>query len=988
MSGTVIRIGRYRASNGPDLAIVYGNQQTASHTNPKSPANGVPLIAYSMGAWVGRYSGAATGRLAIMGTDGSNNIRNPIRRTVEFSPTANYMDAAGGQLITANLESPVALTWDEVYAVAAVARNGDLGIAMIQASAISETDETFWRKDTSGTTFVDAIGSARSNEGQLMIHVNAEQNIKPNLPTGLSPSGSNLLISTKPTLTANFSDPNEVLNNGAAYDKLTSTKVTVRTGSATGTIVWQSTYNNSASEQAAKRSSVVCGVTLSYGVTYYYTVEHKDIGGLWSSVASTSFSIKSPNAEPYAPDQLAPSGSISNNDLTPVLSFRHRDPDGNSASNAQVVVQRVSNSAQMWNKTWPTSVANNGTTSIVYAGLTLAYNEAYRFQARTQDSAGAWGDWSAWTTFTVTSLSAVEAPSSPVGYQASQTPANIVAKYTHGSGVAANAFKVQLQNENGGVLGTTGWISKSVASGANVTLTWAETGFNNRSWGDKLKIAVKARDTNGVESPSWSPAVAFNINAAPSIPSGLTPNGPAYSTRPLLIVTNVTDADTTQNPKSSLVVKAILTTNAGTFTRTMTWNSTKSRWEYQTTATDLPTQSSFVNTWQAYSYDGIVYSGEKTVEADAGKSSIATFVYDAVPTVAITAPTGTIENSQPIVTWTSSAPQASYRVYGYMGGVLVYDSGVVTSSTLSHTIDPTKFLDGERWNTGETLTLEVRSTNTTALTGTSAQVDVLLLYTPPNPLPLTGQGMSLPETVQTNAMELWHEPTDVANENFEGYVWRRIALTDDLSTVEGSEVTLAVVKNAAVTRLIDASVASRQVYRWSVTVRERRGNDIVESTPETFEGRVTWDGIVIHIPADPLNTAVELAWSTGGANYTADYEWSRQTAEHEALTGDSLFTLGKKLKKGASGTFELMDDEAATAEERLATLHHVYLTQGGEIDGTPHVACWRSGRGGVNGILYGMLEANPSITYDEGGLYELSIGIREAKYTLGVEVDQ
>lgn len=1071
---------------------MYYDDQLASFTTPASHSSRV--ILYEAGSWVGRYSGVPVARIILLGVT-SGRPGTPVAYTNEFSPSVGYTGAGGGQSVTVALTQPYLTTANYDYTVGLMNSHSSaiLGVAMYQAQDISENNESFYRKDNFGTTPVEMGGSAVTNEGQLVAWFNGEVNVAPNNPSSLSPSGANLNIGRNPTLTAVFEDANRVLNNGVAWDRVTRTRVWLRTGSTSGANVFTpKEWANNSTEQANRKSSVSTGLNLSYGVTYYYGVQHQDRGGLWSNVTWVSFSIKdpndppsapdsltpsgsvvssltpsmrfrhrdpngnnsskarievqtsggsarwdytwsvavanngyitrtyagnalaygtsyrfrtktwdsagyegawsgwqtftlvSPNTAPYAPDQISPNGSITG-DLTPLLSMRHRDPDGNSTSNAKMQVRRKSDNTMMLDKVWATSVAHNGYVNRNYDGLTLAYNTTYQFRGQTQDSAGAWGGYSAWVDFTITSLSSVDEPTSPSGWQATTTPANVVAVYRHNSGVSSQAFRVRLLNSTGSTIATSAWVNKTVANGGVVTLTWAELGFGARAWGANEQVIVQSRDANGVESPSWSPASKFNINAAPSVPSGLTPNGSASPALPKLIVTNVTDADTVQDPKSSLIVKAVLTTSAGTFTRTMTWVAASNRWEYQTTVTELPAKSTFQNTWQAYAGDGSVWSGGKNVEAEAVKSGVATFVYDAVPEVLFNGPASPIETTQPTITWLVDQPQQSYRVRGYMGEVLVYDSGTVTSTTPSHLVIPGNFLGGEAWNTGETITFEISVTSTSAITGTSTPTDILLDYTPPGSLPLFGEAVPLPQTTQPSAFLLWHEPTAVLNENFEGYVWSRWEIDDVGNEVAGSRFILKFITNPAHTTLLDAEVESHKRYRWSVFVRERRGNDIVSSAPSTFEGSVQWDGIILHAPHNPEQTAVELNWSTAGDDYRPQYQWLRNSLDFEAVNGERIFSIGKKIHTDSAGSFEIINDDVATAEQRLATLHYLYRLQGGEIDGEPHTACWRSGRGGVNGIVYGMLTDDPNITFDDDGWYMLDIGIRSAAYTFGYQ---
>lgn len=938
-----------------------------------------------MGIWAGKYSGSPVGRLAIFdgNTPPTSSQRGAIRaQTNEFTPTVNYTGGGGGASIdNIALTAPhIIYGSSELLAVGVAARAGDIGHSMFQASAITEPDERFYRKNISGTTFQELYGSSASNEGQLNIWINAEANVLPNAPTSLSPSGSNLLISRTPTLTGNFSDSNETLNNGLAFDKLTRTQVEVRLGSVSGTVIWSGEWANSSGEQTAKKSSIVCGATLNYDTTYYYRVRHTDIigayAGTWGTWAGTTFSIKSPNTPPYAPDQLSPTGTISGG-LTPVLSMRHRDPDGNNSSMAQQQVIIHSSGASRMDKTWEVVAGNNGTISSTYNGATLAYNTTYAWRGRTMDSQGSWGTWSDWVTFLITSLASVDAPTSPSGWQSSTTPANVVAVYRHNNGKNSNGFKVRLINNVGQVIWTSSsWIAKTVAPNGTVTLTWAEIGYGAVANGTFLTLQVLARDVDNIEATSWSPAVAFNINAAPNVPTPVSPtNGWAGSVRPDLDVT-ATDPD---NGVTQVEIR--IHTNEATPLVVGTWNGTLVSGNlYRLLATTY--QASMPN-YGSYKFSARAYDGYLWSDWSAWRN----FEYAEVPSVTISAPAGpTVATAAPVFTWTS-ATQVAWRMQGWDGARLVYDTGVIENTNKTHTIQIAMYWQGgERWNNGEAFNWIVNVRNSAGLWGASAARTLQLVYVPPTALPVTGTPYQLPQTTQENAMSLNIPQTDVSIGNFQNYHWYRAKVDIEDAIISGTQVHLASVPNIASTAFIDAGVVSGQRYAWWALVEEQRGNDLVYSNPVYFYGSVEWDGVVVHAPYDPLNTALELRWSLGDADYDPESRLVRPMEYVDALNGERIFFMGRKLSRDQHGSFEVVDDEGiATVQDRINTLMHLLKLQGGDIDGIPHVACWRNGRGhAINDAIYGVINPDVSVTQDEDGWYELDITLLESGYVEGV----
>ena len=110
--------------------------------------------------------------------------------------------------------------------------------------------------------------------------------------------------------------------------------------------------------------------------------------------------------------------------------------------------------------------------------------------------------------------------------------------------------------------------------------------------------------------------------------------------------------------EQGLLVKFRIKTAAGAAiaTRTATWNASTQRFIYQTVAGDFP-QSFADYTWDAYAFDGTVYSGGTTVEASAANAADRKIHLRARPASRHHQPaTGIITTNTPTITWTVSGP--------------------------------------------------------------------------------------------------------------------------------------------------------------------------------------------------------------------------------------------------------------------------------------------------------------------------------------------
>jgi hypothetical protein len=504
------------------------------------------------------------------------------------------------------------------------------------------------------------------------------------------------------------------------------------------------------------------------------------------------------NEAPRVPVNRTPSGSISS--TTPQLEgdFRDRNgtwgpandgyDDGDRMSAYRVQVRRVSDLATMWAPSAFTATALERSAdrfSVAYAGTALVRGTAYEWRCQVRDDFNEWGDWSDWLTFTPANLGLVTLAGDPSG-KVDNTFPDLDFTWTHQTGLSTNAIEARIY-QGASIVRSSATTAKTVASGASATATWTELGLGAvLPTGIAYTYRIRGRDTNNAWS-DWSAARSFSVDAPPSIPDGLSPaNGEIVTSYPLLTF-QMTDQD--DDTSTGLVGKVRIKNSAGAvlFTRDATLNTITGFWEYQTTGTDLVTFADY--RWDAYGYDGFLYSGNKSVEASATKSDEEQFTFADGPTVTITSPAdaSTVTSSTPTVTWTASA-QNRYRLTVYLAGTNTdkYTRGPLVSAATSWQI-PAGYL---RNNTAYDIELWVEDSG--LLTGTSQRVTVTTDFTGPDaatgvsavPVSIGNDPFPTAITVQWDATT---EPggtfvgTYVYRDDIEGFPYRIFTSTETTS---------------------------------------------------------------------------------------------------------------------------------------------------------------------------------------------------------------
>jgi len=561
------------------------------------------------------------------------------------------------------------------------------------------------------------------------------------------------------------------------------------------------------------------------------------------------------NEIPMAPVNRSPStGTITT--LTPTFSSTFRDLNGRYRASTdagdvitkgQIELRNETTGAIQWNPTWNATQADkdSDSISITYSGPALVRGTSYSWRIRHMDSALEWGEWSGWITISI-SLDSYVTLTGPTGKLNTLTPA-ITGNWVSLSSLAAKNVQV-LVKENNVVIADSGTKAFSVAAGANFSLPWATTGLPSLDWGHKYVLNVRMQDTANNWS-AYGTLAQFSTNAAPNIPGSLEPN--AATTVSVVTVAPVLscrasdpDAD---NPDSSLTVKARIY-DAATLaqvgsTLTMTYNVATGRFEV---ASGLSIRKSYY--FVCYSYDGWLYSGGTTIEANAAVSSAAYFDFLTGPVVTITSPANasTVTSNVTPLVWTCPT-QTRFEVSLYINGKNASGTQAIVGTALTWT--PPALA-----KTGQTMAYHLRCYDGANLY-MEAVTTVTLSY-PPGPAltNVSATPYTIPGDSQATAVWLsWDQTTDPA---FKAYLIYR----------DGEDVPMARIESVALTVCVDYTAVSGQTHSYAVYSLTAVGNDTRVNTPVTVTASVTFSGIVLYDEADPEGTRLtSQAWDERSA---------------------------------------------------------------------------------------------------------------------------
>lgn len=344
---------------------------------------------------------------------------------------------------------------------------------------------------------------------------------------------------------------------------------------------------------------------------------------------------------------------------------------------------------------------------------------AYTVYTRVWDQHGAVSDWSS-NPVTIASAT-VETTGNPTGKQTTLTPTSFAFKFVNSTADSATNVQLQLY-QNGVLIGTSPEIAKTVAANATSTITWAETGFGSLSWGTNYSYKVRAKYV-GIWT-DYSNERTFYTNAAPSKPTGLSPNGGAFASLPTLSATMADPDDAT----SALTVSWEITQPNATVV-TMSGGTTSGNIRMiATTATQVSAQGTY--SWRVQTTDP---TGLQSPWSD-----YASFAFGSYPAVAITAvtpgTTSAITSSNPTIDWTvggshspTSTAQTAYVVNVYEAGTnnLKWTSSRQVSQATIHQVTGIFLLNTKQYE------VEVIVENNVGLSGSSGRTLFTIALVPP-----------------------------------------------------------------------------------------------------------------------------------------------------------------------------------------------------------------------------------------------------------------
>lgn len=663
------------------------------------------------------------------------------------------------------------------------------------------------------------------------------------------------------------------------------------------------------------------------------------------------------NVAPNIPTSTTPSNGASVSTLTPTFTGLFRDDNetlpnglaGDSLASVQIQVRLAGTTALLWNVTYNASSAERAARqfSAVYAGSPLATGNQYEWRARVFDQFGAASGWTnepntgqAWDTFLTSAGYVTNDTGTPTGKQETQTPGPFTAVWHTATATNATAAQIEIVNTTtGGVVRSSSMIplSPPVANGGTISVSWAQTGFAPLDWGGQYGWRIRVDDASTATS-NWTSTRAFTTNAVPTIPTLIYPdNGAATSARPELIAFS-TDADDLAGGEH--VVTARIKDSAGAVlqTRAMTYDAVTQTFRYQTTTTDLPTPGTY--RWDAYAYDGTVYSSGNTVLGAAALSTEVTFVYESGPVVTNVSPANNaqINTNTPLYTW-SVTGQVRKRVRVYDAAVtsgtelMIYDSGQISDAIQSFR-QPAGYLqdDGRYYRVVEVW-------NASNQRGTSAPAYFTVEYSQAGTITnFTASAHRARFDVNPTSVLLSWDPTTYTAGQFNSYIITRRASTETLfdpdDLVKGENRRIAVITSPSQTTFVDYLPASGVEYTYGISQIIEISDDLYIRSPISrvtlsvaFEETVICDArqggarrIVLAARRDRTITRnreqrIVTPWNTSKPVIFRTNRWYREI----------------------SGEFQIVGDTPADVQEQIAEIE--------KLDQRGGPLCYRDGRG-------------------------------------------
>ncbi len=549
------------------------------------------------------------------------------------------------------------------------------------------------------------------------------------------------------------------------------------------------------------------------------------------------------NRAPSTPSNLAPAPDAITNSTTPTLGADFRDPDETVGGYA--IGQADAMSAyqfEVWNDAGSRRIQSSGkliataaqksarrATWAVPTALTAA---RYEMRCIVYDYFGTPSPQARWKV-TVNTGGAFMSPrlSTTVATNVTnQTSPSWQGQWTSSAGVSASSIQARVLNEDGTIARSQGSFNYSIAPGSTGIFTFGDFGWSALTSGKRYQIEFKGMDTLGGDSP-WTRTPLFLVNGPPNVATNRSPaSGQSFTTRPTLAAT-LTDPD---HASSALTpdFRVRPVGNTGTGTLAPATYAGGNVWRAPTDATSMPALGNFE--WSVQITD--------PYGAASARSTWSAVNWVTAATVTITAPAaGTITTGTPTVTATVDRAVTSYRVrmletVAVNGSYPVaYDSDVIASGTISHTIPAGRLRNGRGYTieltvvTSDGLTTVVTRVVTVSYPAQPALMGVVAA-------PQAAQFESSADSTSWSTIRVaWTAPTTTAipDAEFGGYLVRRKSVTT------GGEETVALLRTRGETVYVDRTPRSGEAYSYTpVALRLVNLLDWVESTPASAQAVV------------------------------------------------------------------------------------------------------------------------------------------------------
>lgn len=662
-----------------------------------------------------------------------------------------------------------------------------------------------------------------------------------------------------------------------------------------------------------------------------------------------------PNVPPNLPTSRTPSNGAFVAGTKPTFMATFSDdnqtmPNGDTAdslSKYQIFV-RTSTGAALWDSgIIPASQTESETSQIAYYwdNTLLVDGATYSWGIKVWDQFDA-STTSQFNTFTVGS-GYIET-TAPNGRQTSRTPGPWTGVWHNSFGATLTHVRIQIQNrETGSIIRETSDISVGTpkTNGQTFSLTWAQLAQTQLPYDTRLQWRAMGK-TNTPSYTNYSGWRTFEENAPPTVPRIYSPGASdgtlASSSRPLITAGGL---DPDQLPGSGWQMYVRIKDSSGTvlFTRLMNYSPADSFedsavFTYQTTSTDLPSFGDYL--FDAWSYDGYLYSGGNDVQGANMLSDEVSFTYRAGPVVQNITPVegGTIGTDEPRYDWNVPGTQVRYRVRVYPWGSgtaevpMIYDSREITTTQEFHD-QPGGYLEN---NGNYYRVIDVwDGTNTQ---GTSDAFHFHVEFSGAHDITnfVASPHRARYDLTPTSVLLSWDQ-SDYDSDEFVRYIVTRQADTETLFEVDDAQTDanrrIAEITSKSQTSFVDYLPASGVTYTYRVKQQVKVGSSTVTSASSAQEIRVDFKETVI---CDARHGGARRAVLPYRTSRDIPREFDRE-ARRPWGSRAPMYRKTKRFNRKISGDFYISPESGFDVAEIINELDKLTY-YGGPM-------CYRDGRG-------------------------------------------